>query len=276
MRTIASGLAAAALLAVVSGGASHAMTMTLRPGEDTSKDVFVYAFSVPGTLGIPTPPNTSNLDTANVPATAAVPFGSFLGASNTVPFRLDPTDPNEPLRMHDTKTLLQFDVGELGIGASRVRSAYIDLQAVPGLPPFDNASPDNTVNLTLKRVLEAWDEQVVTWDSRPAVGETAAEFALTGAPQTVRFDVTDLVKDWLGDPASNLGVEVSQLGLAPIPQGDGTRDRFAAALFGSSASMDPGMRPSLTVAAVPLPAPAALLIGGIAVLGGIRRLRRAA
>ncbi len=275
MREAIGRLTAAVILTALAG-AGHATTLKLQPGEDTSKDVFVYAFSIPGTLGIPTPPNTSNLDTANIPSTAVVPFGAFLGASNTVPFRMDPSDASEPLRSHDTKTLLQFDVGSLGVGASRVRSAYIDLHAVPGLPPFDNATPDNPVNLVMKRVLTPWEEQTVTWDTRPEVGDVAAGFALTGAPQTVRFDVTELLKGWLNDPASNLGVEVSQLGLAAIPQGDGMKDRFAAGLFASSASADPSMRPSLEVAPVPLPAPAMLLLGGIAVLGGVRGFRRAA
>jgi hypothetical protein len=231
------GLAAIAVLTALV--ASPAASLTLTPGEDTSKDVFVYSFSIPGTLGIPTPPNVTNLDTANVPPTAAVPFGAFLGASNTVPFRLDPSDPGEPLRSHDTRSLLQFDVGGLGISAAKVRRAHITLSALPGLPPFNNATPENPVNLVMRNVIEAWDERTVTWESRPAVGGVVSTATLTGAPQQVRFDATNLVKDWLRDPLRNLGVEIAQDGLAPVPQGPDMRDRFAAALFASSGAADP-------------------------------------
>lgn len=275
MKCRITGLAAALLLSTAAF-AANAETITLQPDEDASKDVFVYAFSIPGTLGIPSAPNVSNLDTANIPASAAVPFGAFLGASETEPFRTNPDDPDEPLRAHTTRTLLQFDVSDVGIASSKVRSAHIDLAAVPGLPPFNNATPGTPVNLALKYVLEGWDEQLVTWETRPAVGDVVATASLTGAPQTARFDVTEALRKWLDDPASNMGVEISQTGLAAFPQVDGMRDRFAAALFASSGAADPAMRPSLTIEAVPLPAPFLLLLGGISALAGLGRARRRA
>jgi hypothetical protein len=267
--------AAALLVSAALTSAGHAASVTLQPGEDTSKDVFVYAFTIPGTLGIPTPPNSSNFDTESVPAGAAVPFGTVLGAAETEPFRNDPTDPTEPLRAHTTRSLLAFDLSSVAATVRRVGKATLNLVAVPGLPPFDNASPGTPVNLAVKRVLEDWDEQTVTWDTRPEVGDISDMFELTGVPTKVSFDVTDLVRDWLTNPSSNFGFEVSQIGLAPNPQGPGERDRFAVALFTSSGFADPSLRPSLTVAAVPLPATLPMLIAGAGLLATLRRRRRA-
>lgn len=269
----------ATLLAfVVSLGAATAASITLTPDEDASKDVFVYAFSIPGTLGIPTPPNSSNFDTANVPASAAVPFGAFLGAAETVPFRTDPTDPDEPLRAHTTRSLLEFDLSSVALTGRGVASASLTLFAIPGLPPFDDPSAENPVDLALKQVMEAWDEGTVTWDTRPAVGQTAAFTTIATAPTAdmpvpVRFDITDLVSMWLDDPASNFGLEISQAGIQANPQ-IGDRDRFSVALFASSAFPDPSLRPTLSIQPVPLPASAPLLLGAAALIGFMARRRK--
>jgi hypothetical protein len=56
----------------------------------------------------------------------------------------------------------------------------------------------------------------------------------------------------------------------------GGRPRFATGLFASSASADVLARPSLTVAAVPLPAGLPLMLGAIGLMFGLRRVRRVA
>jgi hypothetical protein len=74
------GLALALVLAALGSGAGQAATVTLQPGEDASKDVFVYAFSAPGTLGIPTPPNNTFVAASRGTGFCAVvdrPIGGF-------------------------------------------------------------------------------------------------------------------------------------------------------------------------------------------------------
>lgn len=264
-------LAAMAIIAVAPL-ATQAETIKIQPDEADSKDVFVYEFAVPGTLGIPTPPNTSNFDSENIPASSAVGFGGVLGAADTVPFRLDPSNPEEPLREHDTRTLIEFDLSSVGFRAGRIDRATLSFFAVPGLPPFDDPAPDNPVDLELRAVTEAWSETDVTWVTQPGAGDVIAATTLTGVNTAFEFDVTETVRGWLETPGTNFGFQIGQDGMQPNP-GEG-RDRFSVALFGSSAQPDAMLRPSLTVSEVPIPASMALLGGGLALLGGLRAARR--
>ena len=270
LRTIA--VAAATVLMAGSVAASS----VLRPDEAASKDTFVYAFAIPGTLGIPGAPNMLNFDTVNIPDSAAVPFGSTLGAAETTPF-VNPEDPDFPttIREHTTRSLLAFDVASLGIAADRVESATFQITGIGNLFPFDPPSLEFPIQVDLKPVLEVWDEQTVTWDTRPAVGAVTASYTMTDGFETLNFDVTDLVRSWLATPSDNFGFELSQAGIVPTPPGmPGGRERFAVGLFASSATADPMMRPSLTVSEIPVPAALPLLAGGVALLAGVARRRR--
>lgn len=266
-------LAACILAAALAAGAAGASTV-LRPNEAQSSDTFLYAFGVPGTLGIPGVPADLNFDTPNIPATAVAPFGQFLGVAETPPFTL-PGDPTE--RVHTTRSLLRFDLASLGIAADRVASATFSLTGIGNLPPFAPPSAAFPITVDVRAVLETWDEQTVTWNTRPATGALLASAQMTGATQTLTFDLTDAVEAWLLDPATNFGIEISQRDIVPT----GTPNPFtpgnlvAAGLFASSAFGTEAARPALTVSAVPLPAPALLLAGGGALLAGFRLRRRA-
>lgn len=267
-----------AVLATVVMAAPVAASSVLRPDEAMSKDTFIYAFAVPGTLGIPGAPNMLNFDTESIPATAAVPFGTTLGVAETVPF-VNPDDPDFPttIREHTTRSLLEFDVASLGISADRVKSATFEITGIGNLFPFDPPSLSFPVQVDLKPVLEMWDEQTVTWDTRPMVGSVAASYTMTDGFETLRFDVTGLVQSWLDMPSGNFGFELSQAGIVMTPPSmAGGRERFAVGLFASSASADEMMRPRLTVSEVPVPAALPLLLGGVSVLAGVARRRRKA
>jgi hypothetical protein len=84
----------------------------------------------------------------------AVPFGNFLGSSNSVPL----TGAQGESRAHDTCSLLLFDPGALGITAGQVVSASLRLFALPGQPPFDNPTRAQAITTDLHRVTESWSE----------------------------------------------------------------------------------------------------------------------
>ncbi len=89
-------IAVAVAVVIAAPSLAHASSVRISPDESTSKDAFVYAFEIPGTLGIPGSPNMLNFDTENIPATAAVPFGATLGVAETIPFRNNPLIPMNP------------------------------------------------------------------------------------------------------------------------------------------------------------------------------------
>ena len=263
------GAAASVFAALLCGAAGATI---LRPDEAASKDTFVYAFAIPGTLGIPGAPNMLNFDTESIPATSAVPFGDTLGVAESIPFRNDPSNLAEPIRVHTTHSLLQFDLASLATTAERVKSAVLNLTGIGSLPPFDPPSAMFPILVNLKPVLAAWNEQTVTWDTRPAVGATVSSYLMTDGHETLSFDVTALVKQWLDDPSLNFGFELSQDAVVTTPPGaPGGRNRFATGLFASSANPDVLARPSLNVAEVPLPAGLPLLLGAMGLLGVMRR-----
>lgn len=267
---------AASMLSVFAVG-SAAATTVLRPDEAASKDTFVYAFAIPDTLGIPGAPNMLNFDTVNIPSTAAVPFGDTLGAAETIPFRNDPNDPNEPLRVHTTRSLVQFDLSSIAFGPGRLQNATFDLTGIGNLFPFDPPSAQFPVQIDLKPVLEAWDEQIVTWNTRPNVGSIVASYMMTDGFETLSFDVTSLVSGWLANPAQNFGFEISQNAIVETPPSSpGGRNRFAVGLFASSAAADESTRPALSVSEVPVPAALPMMLGAIAAITGIKLRSRKA
>ncbi len=255
------------LLASTLAGAAHGATTILQPDEAKSEDVFVYEFAIPGFFGIPTAARVTNLDsqTLNALSPPPVPFGNFLGSSNTVPLigTLGET------RAHDTRSLLRFDLGTLGFSAGQILNARLNLFALPGLPPFDNPTTSKPITTELHRVTQAWGETTVTWETQPTVAGTFSSTVQDGVNQWVSFDVTGLVQDWLSDPTTNFGVELLQPDIVIADSG-----RPIASLYASSASANATLRPFLEISAIPEPSTFALLAGSLGVAGWTSRRRR--
>jgi hypothetical protein len=268
---------AAAALATLAAGQVSAVPLRLQPDEATSKDVFVYQFDIPGFFGIPTPPRTTNLDsdTLNMIMPPPVPFGNFLGASETDPFRLTP---DGPLREHGTRTLIQFDLSSVGLTPAQVRRASLNVYALPALGAFESPTAEKPVTTDLRRVTDAWGETTATWENRPGVEDTPiTSFVQSGVDEWISFDVSDLVREWLEDQSINFGVQLSQRDVVEL-EVPGMRDRYFASLYASSAFGDPALRPYLEIAPVPVPAALGLMLIGTAALGGLglRRSRQSA
>ena len=252
------------LLAATLTGAAHA-AMILQPDESTSEDVFVYEFGIPGAFNIATAARVTNLDSQTLNALTpapAVPFGNFLGSSNTTPL----IGAQGESRAHDTRSLLRFDLTPLALSAGQVASAQLKLFALPGLRPFDNPTSAKPITTELHRVTQAWGETTVTWETQPTVAGPFTSAVQDGVNQWVSFDVTGLVKDWLSDPSMNFGVELLQPDIVFADSG-----KPIASLYASSAAADASLRPFLEIAAVPEPATAALLALGLGLAGWRRR-----
>jgi hypothetical protein len=257
------------VLAGVLAGAAHGATI-LQPDEATSEDVFVYEFGVPGAFRIATAARVTNLDSQTLNALSplpAVPFGNFLGSSNTEPLigALGET------RAHDTRSLLRFDLGALTVTADRVRNATINLFALPGLPPFADPTAAKPITTELHRITEAWGETTVTWETQPTVAGPFTSALQSGVNQWVSFDVTGLVQDWLSDPTKNFGIELLQPDIAIADSG-----RPIASLYASSASANAALRPFLEISTVPEPSTSALLAGALGLVGCMSRRRKGA
>lgn len=233
--------------------AGPAAALRLRAGED----VFVYAFEIPGPLGVPGIPAEIDFDEPDILDTSPAPFGQTLGVAETTPFTL-PDDPTP--RERTTRSLPEFDLASLGIG---------------DLAPFAASAEAFPIAVDLKAVTEDWDEGAVTRTTRPSVGGVSDSTVMTGGFETTGLDVTSLVMGRLADPATNFSVEVSQRDVVPTdtPSMFTPNDLFAMGRFGSSADVDAALRPSLTISEVPPQAALTLMLAGGAMLGWVGRRR---
>lgn len=149
----------------------------------------------------------------------------FARASHTVPAAADTMVisylaervwgglPQLSISMNDTnRVLVRFDLTALrSTGALRKAELVLELHnsEVPIVAPFD---------LAVHRVTERWDEQTTNWDSQPA-SQKKPVLTLKVAPaeQTLRIDVTPVVRLWLSGTARNHGLLLK----AAVPADDG-------------------------------------------------------
>lgn len=184
-----------------------------------------------------------------------------------------------------------FDMGDGTSGDSRDSLIRFDDifgngagQISPSTAPGDIVSASLTLMVTghygnsshnrsfsVYRMLEAWDEGVVTWNSMDegvttddsqaasSADYSTGNFKVENTGETFTLDLTDSVKAWLAasDPAA------ANLGIAVISNG------ARGFVIASSENSTIANRPELSVEVVPEPASLALMS-----LGGLLMLRR--
>jgi len=214
-----------------------ALAITINPSEATSKDTFGYQF-------LP----AMNLNGGG--------FGGFLPAGATT-------------TGHDTKSILEFDLTGVGVTSAQVASATLNLFVIDtvatgfGISP----SPGSPITVNLSALTGSWDESTVAWGTIPASGAEYDSLVISGINQTVSFDVTQLVKDWLDTTVTNNGLVLE--GDAPV----GSSPNWVYAVFGSSAGANV---PALIITPVPEPSTVVLALCALPALAwaAIRRKNR--
>lgn len=119
-----------------------------------------------------------------------------------------------------------------------VRSANLHLF---NHPDYEHAGLDGKVNdYEILRVVEAWDENSITWNQQPAVDEGSAIHLLPpgSSREDVKIDVTSLVEEWIADPGANHGVLVKLV----------TEEPYRFVSFTSSDFEEASRRPALEIA----------------------------
>lgn len=212
-----------------------AQAITINPSEATSKDTFGYQF-------LP----TTNLNSP--------PFGSLLPAGLTT-------------TGHDTKSILEFDLTGVGVTSAQVASATLNLFVIDtattgfGVSP----SPGSPITVNLSALTSSWDETTVAWSTIPASGAEYDSLVIDGINQTVSFDVTQLVKDWLDNTVTNNGLVLE--GDAPV----GSSPNWVYAVFSSSAGNNV---PALVITPVPEPSTVILALCALPGLAWVAMRRK--
>jgi hypothetical protein len=107
------------------------------------------------------------------------------------------------------RTLIRFRLPKSLRAASVSRAELVLDITMPERHP-----PRFPVEITVHAVKASWDEKTVSWNSQPGAA-TDPVLTATLAPRAgiVRWDVTALVRRWLGDRKSNHGVLLKQGGI---------------------------------------------------------------
>ncbi len=141
---------------------------------------------------------------------------------------------------NNKRGLLRFDLGSINTTAI-VESAELELN-------LEGIGSGGTHTIYVHRAQKPWIEDEATWNQYanglnwdtpggdyeiPEIAGSPIDAALPGA---TTFDVTDLVQDWINEPATNNGIML--LGSSGVNHAD----------FTTSDSTNAGLRPKLTVA----------------------------
>ncbi len=136
------------------------------------------------------------------------------------------------------KSLMDFDLSSFN-AQTQIVSATLYLYGNPtsGDDGHSNLSGSNAC--LLQRITSPWNEQTVTWNTRPAVStqNEVTIAATTSKYQDQVIDVTQLVQDMVNDPANSHGMMIS---LADT-------NHFRRVVYASSDHADPNRRPKLVI-----------------------------
>jgi hypothetical protein len=138
------------------------------------------------------------------------------------------------------KALLQFDFSSIPAGAI-ITGAYLDLYASPPGNTFGSVtqSMNGTNNASyLRRILEPWDENTVTWNNQPKdtnINQVILPTSTSGSQNYLNIDVTQLVNDMTLN--GNYGFMIEPVSTQPNN----------SMLFNSSDYSDTTLSPKLTI-----------------------------
>ncbi len=201
------------------------------------------AHAVHGASLLPTDDGFGYQFLGTTPLNGSPPFSEYLPAGATT-------------TGHNTKSALRFDLSGVGLGAADVTSATLSLYVIDTTVTGFGASPAPASPIVVSLfALGAgiWDEATLTYDNMPSTtGPAYDSISIDGVDQSVSFDVTALVKDWLDGSVANNGLAL----VVDVPVG--ALPNWVYAVFSSSESQT---SPELTV----VPEPASALIAFLAV-----------
>jgi PKD repeat protein len=134
------------------------------------------------------------------------------------------------------RSLIRFDLSQIPSSSSIV-NATLKLMTNLNTGHYQMDSGPNPSYFL--RVLEAWNENTVTWNSQPSVSMNDPVIVpqSTSNTETYYLDLTQHVQDMVGHPESNYGWLFRQQ----------TEEKYRCLVFASSDNVEPSWRPLLTI-----------------------------
>jgi hypothetical protein len=147
----------------------------------------------------------------------------------------------------ESRGLLKFDLNQIPIGATVTGAKlnlYADTTSLRSSPHQPTFGSNNACYL--KGVTEAWDRDIVTWNTQPAT--TSAGQILLSQSQSytqnyLNLDVTNFAQQWVNNPNTNYGLLLEMI----------TTNYYNSMIFCSSDFGDSTRWPSLEICYIPQP-----------------------
>ncbi|MEO8086193.1 MAG: DNRLRE domain-containing protein [Bacteroidota bacterium] len=140
---------------------------------------------------------------------------------------------------HNIRSLIQFDLSSIPNGAI-IQSAALSLYWAPGSDEGKHYGLFGSNSAYIQRITSTWDEQTVTWVTQPST-TTTSRVSLSGSSSATQnytnINVTQMVKDMLGDPTHSFGFMLSMQNETP----------FKKLVFASSDNVNASLRPKLEI-----------------------------
>jgi hypothetical protein len=128
-----------------------------------------------------------------------------------------------------------------------------------------NPSGGSPITVNLSALTGSWDETTVAWGTIPGVGAQYDSLVINGINQTVSFDVTQLVKDWLDNTVTNNGL------ILEADSAVGSSPNWVYATFVSSSGANV---PALVITPVPEPSTVVLALCALPGLAWVAMRRK--